>query len=403
MKKTLVFWTFLALLFGLTGLASAAQNVANTNQKGSLLVFPKIDVSYGRDTRVRIGNDSPAAVRVQCFWENDYLQNQRFDFIVPGNMSGWIEAKTGMSSDRFYMGDSSFPIFDYEAGVIEIHAHTGELKCFAVDLSAGVPISWNHLFGSAEIWDGCDSVSVYGYNAWAFTARAVPQGAPVGQPGQLNLSGLNGAYDACPAYLTSEFLSAPIGSGFGTSVTLVPCIQDFRQDAVHVGTKAKFDIWDANGSKTGDAYKCITKFFDGFLQDIGPGTDPWTGLPIGGLGGYNFVHNTCQPYLDNGRFRVTAMKSSVCESAYYYSFWRDLTTIPTLPSPIPGYASFWYDIQGVGPTGSTVNTSFLGVVVKYPMGGHTPYAKTPASAGYDPGGVVRYDPGSSSIANPEFK
>jgi hypothetical protein len=404
MRKLTICLAVFTLLFGTIGLASAAQNVANTNQKGSLIVFPKIDVSDGRDTLVRIGNDFNSAVRVQCFWQNSLLYNQPFDFILPANEIGWIMAKSGLAQSRLYLSSAAFPVTDFVNGVVDYHAHTGELKCFAVDMDSGVPISFNHLYGSAEIWNGHDCVSVYGYNAWSFTAEGLPRGVPIGMPGQLNLTGVNGAYDACPQFLISEFTSAPIGSGFGTQLTLVPCQQDLRQDGTPVATKAQFEVWDMNGMKTGDAYKCVSKFFDGFLQDIAPGSDPWTGLPIGGYGGSSFVLNSCIPGADNGRFRVTAVKSTVCESSYYYSFWRDLTTTPGLPSPIPGFATYYYDLQGVGPTGSTKNTSFLGVIVKYPMRTYAPMAKTPNTSGIDPTGFLKYDPSSSSpVLIPEFK
>jgi hypothetical protein len=379
------------------GIGSAAQNVANTSQKGSLLIFPKIDVNEGKDTIVRIGNDYSSAARVQCFWENGYLQVQDLILGVAANTSIWINARTGKASTISYTTSISFPVLDYSAGDIEIHSHSGELICFAIDSNTRVPISWNHLFGSAEIVDSRTSTSVYGYTAWAFSARNVSLGTPIGNPGMLKLTGATGDYDACPQYLTSEFLSAPVGSGFGTQLTLVPCMQDFRQDAVHISAKAQFEVWDENGMKIGDAWKCINRFFDGFLQDIGPGTDPWTGMPIGGYGGNRFLSNTKTCMLDNGRFRVAALKSSVCESPYYYSFWRDLTGSSDLPSPTPGLGIHWYDILGVGPIGSTVNTSFLGVLVKYPIAAYSPLGKTPATAGCDPTGYVKYDQEYSAV------
>ncbi len=57
-KKTLVFSLAVVwLLVGACTIASAAQNVGNASQKGSVLIFPKIDVTQGRDTIIQISND----------------------------------------------------------------------------------------------------------------------------------------------------------------------------------------------------------------------------------------------------------------------------------------------------------------------------------------------------------
>ena len=66
-KKTLIFPLIVALmLVGLCTVSSAAQNVANTSQKGSLLIFPKIVVGNGWDTVVKISNDYLTEVWIQC-------------------------------------------------------------------------------------------------------------------------------------------------------------------------------------------------------------------------------------------------------------------------------------------------------------------------------------------------
>ena len=69
-RKALVCALAVAMvLVGLSTIVLAAQNVANVSQKGSLLIFPKIDTSfiarddqtetsYFHDTIVVIGNDN---------------------------------------------------------------------------------------------------------------------------------------------------------------------------------------------------------------------------------------------------------------------------------------------------------------------------------------------------------
>jgi hypothetical protein len=185
---------------------------------------------------------------------------------------------------------------------------------------------------------------------------------------------------------------------------------------------AKFEIWDMNGTKMGTAWKCINTIFDGSLapdtyfgSGFVPGVDPWTGLPIGAYGGaffvldnFSYAPNCSSGFCcnDNGRIRVTAVASSVCETPYFYNFWRDLTidySYLNLPSPIPGLAVYWYILQGMGPTGASKNISFLGTIIKYGSGctdvgcAVSPYARNMASAGCDPTGAIAYDAASDVI------
>jgi len=433
MKKLLICMIALTfVLAGMIGMSSAAQNVANDTQKGSLLIFPKIDVSDHKDTIVRICNDYSAAVHVTCFWVNSILQNLGFDFTLYGNQCTWFSAKYGNSERRQF----DIPVFPIAFGPGHpgipatgfADSFTGELKCFTSNADTGRPISFNHLFGTAEIMFGTDdNILMYGYPSWNFTARGVARGTGVGVNGELKLNGQAGFFDACPAYLTTEYLPPVMGLVQGTEIALVPCIQDMRQDGTGVSTKAKFDIWDMNGTKMGTAWKCVNTLFDGFLAPAGyfgsgftPGTDPWTGLPIGAYGGSFFVLNNfsyapnCSSGFccnDNGRIRVTAVASSQCESPYFYNFWRDLTidqSYLNLPSPIPGLAVYYYMLLGVGPVGSTKNTSFVGTIIKYGVAsgcgdgedchiGISPYAKNLAGAGCDATGNIKYDEASNVI------
>ncbi len=395
--SAIVLSVFLALLGCAAGPAWAAQNCASPTQKGSLLIFPKIDVrmmTYGetcaqRDTIVRISNDSGTPVTVSCFWVNSELDKTGFTFILPGNVSGWFRASDGLASFRLYNEVASFPVpFQINPITKRFYPSTGELKCFAVDADSGIPISFNHLFGSAEVVEGESGFIIYGYPSWNFTARNVPLGYPVGQPGVLPLSGNNGDYDACPSYLTTEFQPTGLG-GPGTEITLIPCKEDFRQDGGFLVTKALFDIFDMNGNKVGNAWKCVNTFFDDYLQNISPAVDPWTGFLVGAYGGPNFNLLGCGQ--DNGRLRVSAVASTVCESPYYFNFWRDMVPSGTAPSGIPGSASAYYTALGMGPTGSSTNTSFLGVVVKHGSHGGL-FSKLPAGAGIDPTGKIIYDP-----------
>jgi hypothetical protein len=311
----------LALIMALAGavvLASAAQNVANTSQKGSLLIFPKIDTSaigqsgFYRDTIVRISNDYYQDVWVKCYWVNAAQEIQDFMFRLTPNQPVWFRASDGTGTGYYDHVQSPIivpPFFEGE-GVV------GELKCWAVDAQGVNQISFNHLYGKALIFDPVQAAT-FEYNPWSFTARSVPLGQPVGTSGTLVLSGATGGYDACPQMLLFDFfakgtsINLPKDGGFATFVntdlTLVPCIQDLRQDRVPTCTKAKFDIWNENETKYTGAYQCLKCWFEGYLGDIGLTT-------YGGVGGEKFwyknLHSTA------GRFRVEGVSSTVCNGVF---------------------------------------------------------------------------------------
>lgn len=395
-KHVVLLSALICLLAGFTGAALGAQNVANTTQKGSLLIFPRVDireVSPGvqMDTIIRISNDYPAAVTVSCFWVSYEWDKTGFNFILPPNDTVWFTAREGLASRRIFNEVAPFPPpFQINPYTGKLKRATGELKCFAVDPDFGAPISFNHLYGTVEIIE--NENFMYAYPSWNFIARGVSLGQPVGQPGKLVLSGKNGEYDACPAYLTTEYqpLVAGADGSPGSRLCMVPCNQDLRQDGGRVFTKALFEIFDQNGTKVGNAWKCVMPPFDEFLQEITPAVDPWTGLKIAAYGGENFNVHGMDPELDNARLRVSAVKSTACETDHYYDFWRDTPPYWTAPSGIPGLASAYYAVIGIGPLNSSRNSAFLGVIVKHrPVSGM--YAKNPVGAGAYAGGSILYD------------
>jgi len=331
-KKTVVFSLAVALmLMGLCTIASAAQNVTNVSQKGSLLIFPKIDTSpipvrdasglgqpfVYRDTIVMIGNDYFTEQWIKCYWVNQAQDIQDFMFRLTPNQPIWFRASDGLGSGSqddpsvsspvtvppFFPGDNT----------------AGELKCWAVDAAGANQVAFNHLYGNAMIFDTLHAAA-FEYNAWAFTARGVNQGDPVGAPGTLVLNGaLNGAigYDACPQYLLFNFfatgssINLDVGDSANfveTDLTLVPCFQDLRQDRVPTCTKAKFDIFNENETKYTGAYRCIKCWFEGYLDQIAVQT------PGKGFGGDKFTYKNLHTTV--GRLRVMGVASTVCNNVF---------------------------------------------------------------------------------------
>jgi hypothetical protein len=99
MKKTsvaLLSGTAIAALFAASS-AFAAQNVANTSQKGSLLIWPKISVDANVDTIVEISNDSNSGIHLYCEYVNEAKGRAPFDLFVSGKgtVSWDVKTQTG--------------------------------------------------------------------------------------------------------------------------------------------------------------------------------------------------------------------------------------------------------------------------------------------------------------------
>ncbi|MGH6795013.1 MAG: hypothetical protein ACREDH_07400, partial [Methylocella sp.] len=223
------------------GPAFALQNVANTSQKGSLLIFPNITVDTENlsNTLIEISNDQAANVHVECNYLNEKKDRVDFDFKLTGKATVSWEVLTGS-------GDIAAPLFPSLGTFTPGKPARGELVCFAVDIGLQNQIAFNHLTGTATVIaladrDAAQTKQAYRYNPWSFIARDAT-GAPAadntiqGTPGDLQLTGANdgSSYDGCPKYNIVNFM--PNGATLDGVKTLdndligVSCNQDLRQD-----------------------------------------------------------------------------------------------------------------------------------------------------------------------------
>ena len=301
------------LLVALSTVALAAQNVTNPAQKGSLLVWPKIVVDrigavITADTVVTIANDYTALVDVKCYWMDEYQNIQDFAFRITKNQVVWFRASDGMGMEG--SKEVFVPPFD---------GSRGELKCWAVNVAGDKQISWNHLFGTATIYD-YRAGEAWEYSTWNFAARAVDRNEPVGTGGELLLTGADGGYDACPEYLLGTFVAKRdkivLVDGvepYRSDLTLVPCKQDLRQDRIPTYTKAQFDIWNEDEVKSTGAYMCLKCWLETTLEPIP--------VSSAGRGTYrNFdKFGIASLHTDLGFFRVTGVFSTACKAADWYS------------------------------------------------------------------------------------
>jgi len=372
-KKPAFISLAVVLVLAMTAVASAA-NLAGTSKKGSLLVFPKIEVfadpdngTVFIDTYISIGNDQSAAVTVKCYWMDFNQIIDDFEFSMTANQPVMFTASQYSEPDWITKGNVQVPPF----------RGMGSLVCFAVTRDGGNQLKWNHLYGSATIvyWPTDPLPQVAQYNAYSF---AVPN--VVGDiPGQLDLNGsATAGYDACHQYLVANFYPAALYFGppfppmgmWRPNLTLWPCKQDLRQDRTPTCTKAKFDVWNENEVKFTGAYQCFKCFFEGFLDDIGTddtNTD-WTKLfypapPKGyqrgpGFGWSHFIQTTLRT--DTARFRVQGIRSSVCDGNTRGCVDSSGAAVNSVNTPLLGILSYGYAADMDPMTGAQVGVTGSG-------------------------------------------
>jgi hypothetical protein len=310
--------------------AYAAPNVTNVTQKGSLLIWPDIRVDGNWNTLVRIQNDGSSDVDVICYWMDGNKNRVDLIFTITRNQPVWFDARTGNGTYQI----NPFPNtpsngFDnpflvgppFTAGTTESTDTNGPyleglLACWAIDGGAQNQVKWNHLSGTATVYN--PSEGAYEYNAYAFF---VPTGADlevVGtSPGTLNLNGVE--YDSCPLYQIGQF--TPAGAGIETPVdnpatlgvvsnrlAIAGCTLNLNQDWVPVYTKLTFDVWNENEVKFTGAFECADSWHE---TDFSPTLSTTNGGPID-AGAQNFQFSGLGTY--SARYRVQGIKSTQCEN-----------------------------------------------------------------------------------------
>jgi hypothetical protein len=301
------------------GTALAAQNVANTSQKGSLLIWPmiNIDPEDSADTFIEISNDANVTVKLECYYVNEKKGRVDFDFHLSGKATASWSVKTQAGDQvqppRFPRGGSYIP----GPGYASASAYRGELVCFAIDADGTHQIAFNHLTGTATVArladaDASQARQASRYNAWSFIARnaaGLPEADRVrqGTPGRLELTGGGaGKYDACPLYNIANFM--PNGATLGrlktldNDLTVVSCKQDLRQDYGLNLTKLKFTVWNSLESSFTGAYICVDS-----VNSVALGSAESSPYLVNQS---NFEYSTLKT--PNARFQVSGVASAQC-------------------------------------------------------------------------------------------
>lgn len=237
--------------------AVAVSPYGNATQKGSLLVFPKINVNEGVDTFIQITNDTSAGVTLKCYYQTtdraDYRVKHKTDFSVDltKNQTIWWTAAVGFGGTPGTGNIITVPQFSPMSDGYATNA--GELKCWASTKNLDGELHWNHLVGTATVLEGAEAFT---YQAYAFQAveggyAAGATGTVLSNPGILSLDGVK--YDFCSKQAIGNVFSVtgPWGGAEGRQarVDLVQCDQDLRETYVPPITKYVYEFWNENENK----------------------------------------------------------------------------------------------------------------------------------------------------------
>jgi hypothetical protein len=330
---------FMGLGFVLAG-SAFGQNRISTVEKGSLLIFSKIELKWDasgkltQDTILTLVNDFTRDVHVKLYFVNgdmptdavyaDALQT----ILVERAHNGWNQVDCNIElteNESTYLVMSSgvggcqrFTILDpgtpsgrpnYEADGGRVLR--GFVVAFAVDENQA-EISYNHLSGHADLIQ-YGLRSAWEYQAAAFqTVAQQSVGAPTDPfPGQLNLDGLE--YDFAFNTLLFDFFavgSTALSNGgvtvmLDTDLTLHPVSADLRQDSCGpITTKAHFDIWNANEDFRSGTARCITCWDQTLLSAYSDGNGLDNNFILADLG------------TDKGKARIDGQESFECDNLY---------------------------------------------------------------------------------------
>ena len=241
-------WTAAAATaLGIVAAAGVASADLTTEQSGSIIVFPKVMGTEGRDTLIQISNTGNATAYAHCYYINAAIEGRWIEtdfeiFLTKQQPTHWL-ARSGRTVNIF--DDFGTDGAGFDPGLIPPVplGFQGELRCVQVD-SSGAPLPANKLTGSATLIRVSDG-DVSEYNAIGFPGNSL-----VGVNNSDNVLDLNntpgnaGEYDACPDTLTINTFangvddpvivdlgecSSPGDCPIETFLTLVPCSQDLER------------------------------------------------------------------------------------------------------------------------------------------------------------------------------
>ncbi len=202
---------------------------ADTAEKGSLIVYPKVEIRWNaagdiiQDTFITLANDWPAGVNIKMVFANgngalcNWVDNE---IALTMNEPAYWSVFTGLPK-----GVSPFTVLDGLGEPDDDPTNPGGRKlrgyilAWAVD-AFGREISWNHLHGNATLLDYSNGAA-WEYSPWNFTALATAtEGALLNVPyGRLDLDTVE--YEAVPDQLAFTFFApGAVVQSDGQTVTI---------------------------------------------------------------------------------------------------------------------------------------------------------------------------------------
>lgn len=312
--------------------ASAQQDKISGTEKGSLLIFSKVELRWDdagnlqQDTFLQMTNDYPSLVNIQMYFINGDppLPADGAERAHPGwnavdnkiqltaDQPTYWSALTGLGGNGpfdptfspFTVLDQGFPPGRPDPEVPGQRMLRGFIIAWAVDGVTNNQIRWNHLCGNGILVNYLRSTA-WEYNTWASAVNpnAAAHGQPVGVGGIINLNGVEYA----PAFAQLLFNFQAVGSSAfsgprlvisNTDVTLHLVDADLRQETDGpVTTKAHYLVWNMNEGKLSGAFRCITCWDQTLLANYG--------IPN------HFLLLTLQT--DHGKARVDGLASQLCD------------------------------------------------------------------------------------------
>lgn len=266
------------LVAGLCVSAAFAQDRVSAVEKGSVLVFPKVEIRYDsamnliQDTFISLSNDFNQDVMAWVWFVSESCTRRGNDITLTQNEPCYWSLATGLPKGLAPFGNLGMPYPDPDgSGDLVLR---GYIVVIAIN-PAHQQIRWNHLYGQATVVHYGLS-EAWEYNAYAFQALQGSNGQAVGQAGQIMLDGVQ--YDSGFNQLLLDYFASgsTAFSGGGrlvshdTDLTLMILTQDLRQD--HEGpftTKAQFSIWNENEVSFAGQEYCFTKWDERLLSSQG--------------------------------------------------------------------------------------------------------------------------------------
>jgi hypothetical protein len=250
----------------------------NNSQKGSLLIYPVIQVFQGLsgvDTLITLTNDSSLPVLLKCYYATSdplptpytgtaagarsFKHFEDFTINVTHNqpIAWWASTGLAYSASQKFGGSVAPPFGNpFPDGQTR---NRGELKCWAITDDGSTQKNHNHLYGTASTFL-TPSGQASEYTAWAFQAIAGAPEAALGNPGVLNLNNVD--YDACPNILLGNFLAGGTANVNLTGVALASCNQDLRQAYTPTITKLTWTFFNQDEETRTGTHTCADSWFE---------------------------------------------------------------------------------------------------------------------------------------------